>query len=116
MQTVLKALEPCVANITELQCLQCLGLPGTIPALISALVELQSLWALTSFLIRIEQSLLHFSFDKCWPCAPLSHIFKRSAFIYRDLSDNELDGTIPAAISALVELTLLCAHTSFNLF
>ena len=52
--------------------LRCNGLTGTIPALISALVELQNLWALTSFLIRVGQSPLHFSFDQCWSCAPLS--------------------------------------------
>ena len=36
-------------------------LSGTIPSLL---------------LIRVGQSLLHFSFHQCWPCAPLSHIFK----------------------------------------
>ena len=54
-------------------------------------------------------------FIKCWSCAPLSQLFKRSAFIYRYLSVNKLDGTIPAVISTLVKLTLLCVHTSFNL-
>ena len=53
--------------------------------------------------------------NECWPSAPLSHIFKRSTFIYRDLSHNKLDGTIPAAISTLVKLTSLYAHTFFNL-
>ena len=48
------------------------------------------------------------------PCA-FSQLFKRSAFIYRDLSHNKLGGIIPAAISTLVKLTVLCAHTSFNL-
>ena len=28
------------------------------------------------FLICVGQSLLHFCFNKCWPCAPLSHIFQ----------------------------------------
>ena len=56
-------------------------LTGTIPAQISVLVKLQYLWALTSFLISVGQSLLHFSFSQCWPCAPLSHIFfKRFVF------------------------------------
>ena len=45
----------------------------------------------------------------------LNEPFKRSAFIYRELSFNKLDGTIPAAISTLVKLTSLCVHTSFNL-
>ena len=57
----------------------------------------------------------HFFFNECWSCAPLSHTFKRSAFIYRALSSNKLDGTFPAAISTMVKLNLLCADTFFNL-
>ena len=91
-----------------------IGLTGTIPAQISVLVKLRYLWALNSFLINVEQSLLHFSFNQCWPCAPLSHIFKRSAFfLYRNLWSNGLTGTIPAQISALVKLQFLWALISF---
>ena len=66
----------------------------------------------------------HFFFMKCWSdhfgiCVFMSvgllrlslTFFKRSAFIYRDLSGNKLDGTIPAAIWTLVKLGRLCAHT-----
>ena len=30
----------------------------------------------------LNKALQHFTFNKCWPCAPLTHIFKRSALFY----------------------------------
>ena len=45
----------------------------------------------------------------------LTHSVKRSVFIYRDLSDNSLDGTIPATISTLAKLTFLCVYMWFYL-
>ena len=63
----------------------------------------------------------HFFFDECWfkhvniliflnecwlECL-LTHDFKRFVFIYRWLDANQLAGTIPAQISALVNLEVL---------
>ena len=53
-------------------------------------------------------------FIECWSCAPLSHIFKRPVFFLRYLNSNKLSGSIPAQISALVELNTLWALTSFG--
>ena len=50
---------------------------------------------------------------ECWFCAPLSHVFKRSAFRHLD-KNGKLSGTIPAQISALVELNTLYALYSFD--
>ena len=89
-------------------------LTGTIPAQISALIKLKTLWAITSFLIVLVRVFQHFSFNECCSYAPLSHIFKRSAFfLYRSVGANRLIGTIPAQISALVKLQSLWALTSF---
>ena len=64
----------------------------------------------------------HFYFIRCWLFAPLSHIFK--FFSRRNLgcffilppvgcTGNQLSGTIPAQISALVELESLYVHKLF---
>ena len=90
-------------------------LDGTIPAQISALVKLQYLWVFTSLYWVLARAFQHFSFNECWYQCLSTHNVKRSAFIYRVLSVNKLDGSIPAAISTLVTLSFLYAHTSFNL-
>ena len=73
----------------------------------------QSLLSVSMVIGADMQAFQHFSFDDCWVECLLTHDFKRSAFIYRGLAGNKLDGTIPAAISTLVKMTMLCAHTSF---
>ena len=45
--------------------------------------------------------------------ASLSRFQSEFVVVFRDLGGNEISGTIPEAISALVKLTTLCALTSF---
>ena len=70
-------------------------LGGTIPAQISALVELQSLWALTSFLMSVGHARLFLTLS--------------SFFLHRRLDGNALTGPIPSEISTLTELDSLYA-------
>ena len=49
---------------------------------------------------------------ECCFCAPLSHVFKRSAFRHLD-KNLGLSGTIPAQLCALVELNTLYGLNSF---
>ena len=106
-------------------------LAGIIPAQVSALVNLQLLWALSSCLISVGQILLAFQFSmsvvlvhlslslsrvvgqvfiECWSCAP-----SLSCCYFRDLHSNQIAGTIPAVISTLVRLRDLWALASFYL-
>ena len=71
-------------------------LSGTISAQISALVELNTLYAPVPFV-------------ECWS-RNFSNLILMRVDIYRDLLDNSLDGPIPATISKLAKLTFLCVH------
>ena len=79
---------------------------GTIFAEISALGDLNTLY---SPLLFIECWPAHFS-NSIWSSVTSTHNVKRSIFVFRSLSDNWLDGTIPGTISTLTKLTFLCVH------
>ena len=83
------------------------GLMGTIPPQMSTLTDLRVLYAPTS------NKFIDICAIECWSCAPLSQPFKVNLMLFRALDSNRLEGTIPAAISALVKLTEMCALTSF---
>ena len=52
------------------------ALTGTIPPQISALVNLEELWVLTSFLVSVGLSILAFDINECWHQCLLTHDFK----------------------------------------
>ena len=63
--------------------------------------DLHPFFSLLLYLV-FDKAFQHFSFDECWPCAPLTQLFK---FFLTDTTTN-----IPPQISTLTKLTELYAH------